>query len=361
MRQWKRLLVLLPLLLITAAFQVIEPVGPPLNPNAAITWPLPVYAVSGQVEIEGSANLPGQTSYFIEFRALNPDLTPLAAAEPWIPATLPSSSPVINGVLGLWDTTIAPDGLYEVRMRISVTGGSETIVRVSPLRIDNANLLPVETPEVGATISAPTGGAPTVTSDTNANVRLGDSVNYPTVGALGRGQSAQILAISSTGSGWYLIQLPDGRRGWISPTVVAVSGDTSGLPRIAPPPVPFTPTPPPPTAAPLPDALIVGVRFDREIIQGQPFQVIVTVRNESSQAIGPVAVACNFTPQNQLFSAPLDGLGPFAQIDIAITAQLDSGGGANTTANCAVDLNNVAAELNEANNYFNLTGFLRAP
>ena len=71
-----------------------------------------------------------------------------------------------------------------------------------------------------------------------ANVRRGDSTAYDLVTTMRPGESAKILGISSTGTGWYRIQLLNGVTGWISPIVVTVSGDTSHLQRAAPPPSP---------------------------------------------------------------------------------------------------------------------------
>jgi hypothetical protein len=106
---------------------------------------------------------------------------------------------------------------------------------------------------------------------------------------------------------------------------------------------------------------VTNVRFDRAIRQGEPFQVIVTVFNASSVPMGPVVIACNFRPQNAFFSLQLPGLGGFTQQDVALTARLDSGGGAPTTADCAIDVNNLIAEVNENNNFFSLTTTLLPP
>jgi len=98
--------------------------------------------------------------------------------------------------------------------------------------------------------SAPPTAVPTVdpnpqvtVSGPNANIRSGDGVNYPIIGALSTGQSAPIVGISNTGSGWYQVRLPNGMLGFMSPTVVTVSGSLANIPRVQPPPPPATPTP----------------------------------------------------------------------------------------------------------------------
>jgi uncharacterized protein YraI len=73
------------------------------------------------------------------------------------------------------------------------------------------------------------------------NIRRGDSTVYPIVGKLDAGESAIIVGLSSRGTGWYRITLSNGVTGWVAPEVVLVTGSTSKLPRINPPPSP-TPT-----------------------------------------------------------------------------------------------------------------------
>ncbi|MBK8023431.1 MAG: SH3 domain-containing protein [Chloroflexi bacterium] len=366
---------LLLLLMLTAGFQGFEPVGPPANPNAVITWPPPIYLLRGTVEIRGTANVQGMIGHYIEFRPLNADFTVRDdASAGWTPATLPINVPVVDNVLGTWDTTVVDDGAYEIRLAVITSTGTLTS-RVSPLRIENnpPPFVQVQPPVVVATQvvfpTQPPAPLPTATPsnpqatpiNVNVNVRSGDSVNYPTVGSLVTGQSADIIGQSSRGTGWWYIRLPNGRLGWVSPDVVAESGSLAGIPFIDPPPPPATATPIPPTTSPLPDGTITNVRFDRSIKQGESFQVIVTVYNNSSISMGQVSVACNFTPQNTFVSTQLGGLGPFTQTDVAITARLDTGGGGNTTANCAIDVNNLIQEINEGNNFFNLTAFLAMP
>jgi uncharacterized protein YgiM (DUF1202 family) len=350
-----------------------------IDPNAQITFPPPVYLLRGEFEVRGTANLEGMVGYFLEYRLLNDDLTP-NEDDVWLPATIPSTEPVVDDVLGVWDTTLNDDGLYELRLTILFEGEDRIQNIVTPLRVENEIPpfltlgAPVPTEEAivittsvapAATTAPVTGGAPTGVANVNGNVRTGDSTSYPVITGLRVGQQVDIVGVSNTGSGWYQIRLPDGRLGFVAPTILTVTGDTSTLPRVAPPPVPASlPTnTPAATAVPsgLPDALITNVRFDRTIKQGEAFQFIVTVRNESDVTLPGVSVACNFTPQNQFFSGNVGDIAPRSQIDAAVTARLDSGGGANTTANCAVDVNNLVAESNETNNFFNLTSALAAP
>ena len=288
-------LTLLLALAFTAYAQVVEPTpGAEVNPNANISWPPPVYVLRGEFTIRGSANVANMTNYFVEFRPLNDDLTPLDETEPWSPAILPTAAAVQDDVLGVWDTTAVEDGLYELRLTINVQGGQPVFFRVAPLRIENEPppFAITPTPILATATPAPTlpppatatPSTPTVTANLNANVRLGDSTQYPVIAALLEGESAPIVGISSFGTGWYVIELPTGRRGWISPTVVTVSGDTRNLPRIDPPPVPT----PVATATPVPTPTpITNANIVIDAVQITPFplncnqtaSINVTIRN----------------------------------------------------------------------------------
>lgn len=249
-----------------------------INPNGNISFPPPVYVLRGQVEVRGSANLANMTGYFIEYRELNADLT---ADEDslWFPAILPRAAAVLDDVLGVWDTTQTTDGLYEIRLTVSISGGAPFLHVVSPLRVENEPppFVVITQPETGGVAVLPTqaagGGGAIVAEPTTApavvevtaaptqdnrprvtpsnfvsiNVRTGDGTNFPAFAALFQNEEAEILGISATGSGWFQIRLPNGQVGWVSPTVVQVLGDISGVPRVQPP-----PPPPPPTATPLP-------------------------------------------------------------------------------------------------------------
>jgi hypothetical protein len=89
--------------------------------------------------------------------------------------------------------------------------------------------------------SSPIG--PYITANVNANVRSGDDIVYEAVGALLAGQTAPVLGLSCTGSGWYYIPL-NGRQGFVSNQIVTLTGSTVGLPCSYPPPRPTSPPPP---------------------------------------------------------------------------------------------------------------------
>ncbi len=107
----------------------------------------------------------------------------------------------------------------------------------------------------------------TITARPSGNVRAGDATVFPIVTSLPTGATARILGISSQGTGWYQIQMDDGRVGWVSPVILTTSGDLSNLPFIQPPPRPTnTPTPRPTVAPPPTSAGMIGpnLRADHE-------------------------------------------------------------------------------------------------
>ena len=230
-----------------------------------------------------------------------------------------------NGVLGTWNTQTTRDGLYEIRLTVNTNTGTQYF-RVSPVRVFNnlegelayfedifgsassggiatptpINFLPTPTQFGNAPVrptlqSTPTpifsnAGEPVVTAQIDGNVRTGDSTAYPPVGALLEGESARVIGISSTGSGWYYIELPNGRRGFIASSIVDFQGNRNGLQQIAP---PATPTPTP-TNTPVPtgNLQITGLELDPNTpVCAETFQVFVNVANTgSSRTNAPASI-----------------------------------------------------------------------
>lgn len=296
-----------------------------MNPEAHISFPPPVYVVRDSVDIRGTVTLEAMRNFFIEFRPLVLDMMMDEEAEEeaeeaqWFPATLPRIEAVEDDVLGTWNTVTLRDGLYELRLTINTGGQMPDYFRVSPIRVENNP--PFEAEEQMAVADEPAeemddepaddpdeepadepadepeaeptpDPRPRVVATVNANVRAGDSTAYRVVGFLLDGESALIKGISSRGSGWYYIELANGRSGFIYPFIVNTEGDLNDLPRINPPPPP-PPTPVPvPTAAPAPpqqqpqsnvDLVIAHIQVHPHGVQcGQTYEIQATVRNVGS-------------------------------------------------------------------------------
>lgn len=308
---------------------------PDINPDAVILWPPPVYVLRGDIEIFGSANLPNMRSYFISFRPLNDDLE--LAGDEWFPAILPRPFRVQNDVLGTWDTTVADDGLYALRLTVNVRGGAPVVHIVSPLRIENdpppfaEDILPTPTitplpapPTETPTPTPPPTDTPDPTprgtvSGSAANVRSGDSTEFPIIATLRQGQVVQLIGVSNRGTGWFQVRLPDGRIGWMAPSVIEASGNLGLLPFVTPPPLPPTPTPIPtatPTPTPFTQANLVAgiVVFDPPTPTcAETFIVGVDVANLGSEqtfAPGIVEVRDTRAADNTVQQTAIGGFPP---------------------------------------------------
>lgn len=240
---------------------------PAPNPFVNISYPPPVYVVRGEFDIRGTANLPLLSNYFIEFRPLEGDLLSANGQAIFFPAILPSTTTVQDDVLGTWDTSLVPDGIYELRLTVNVTGVAPQTALVSPIRVENnpppfAQLaLPTAAVAPATAVPQPTAVPVTPTTDpapigtitpATANVRTGDGQNYPIIGSLARGTSVQLIGLSNRGSNWYQVRIPSGQLGWMAASVLSISGNVATLPLVAPPPPPPTAIPPTLTPTPIP-------------------------------------------------------------------------------------------------------------
>lgn len=107
--------------------------------------------------------------------------------------------------------------------------------------------------------------SPTVTTNTNANVRNGPGQVYNIVGAIPQGGTATVEGKNSDGTWWY-IQFAggEGGRAWIAGSVTVATCIPDTLPSITAPPTPTAPTPTPtstptPTFTPTPTATSGGI------------------------------------------------------------------------------------------------------
>ncbi len=136
-----------------------------------ITSPRDRAAVRGLVPIEGSATHTEFQKYEIHY---GPEPNP---GGQWTPlAGSPFTVPVVQGRLGLWDTTIIPDGIYSLRLRLVRLDGNYDEYFVRGIQVLNTQ--PTDTPTPQAT---PTPAAPTDTPAPTATVVIGvPTVSSPT-------------------------------------------------------------------------------------------------------------------------------------------------------------------------------------
>lgn len=301
-------IILVLVLMMTALAQAQDTPAGDINPDANISWPPPVYVLRGDVPIMGTANISNMTNYFLEYRLLEDDLSPQDDDAPWFPAILPVAQRVLEGELGVWDTELASDGVYELRLTVNTSDGNPVHHVVSPLRIENepppfvivdavpttAPAAATPQPAVPTVRSRPTLAAtptaidttPRVTARVNANVRRGDSTLHDVVGTLNQGETAAVIGRSSTGSGWYFIEMNNGLRGFIAPSTVIAAGDLRDTPFINPPPPPVTPTfTPSPTPITTANLVITAITTDPAAPRcNQTYTIFVTIQNVGTGA-----------------------------------------------------------------------------
>lgn len=116
-----------------------------------ITSPRDRAAVRGLVPIEGSATHPQFQKYEIHY---GPEPNP---GDQWTPVQgSPFTVPVVQGRLGLWDTTIIPDGLYSLRLRVVRLDGNYEEYFVRSIQVSNTRPTETPTPRATPTLAAPT-------------------------------------------------------------------------------------------------------------------------------------------------------------------------------------------------------------
>ncbi len=145
-------------------------------------------ALQGQVTITGTSDVAGFVSAEVSFAYANDptDTWFLIAA---------SSRPVRDGTLAIWDTTTITDGLYTLRLRVTLADGSYVDVTVPDLRVrnytpvetDTPTLVPLQaTPISEVTITATPFPTPTALPPNPAALsqsRIYASLGYGVVGA----------------------------------------------------------------------------------------------------------------------------------------------------------------------------------
>ena len=151
-----------------------NPIPIPINTSVpasiVILSPLPNNIISGNTQILGSAIHPSFLQYRVEF---GPDPNPNNL---WFPITGVVQTPILNGILGVWNTTTAaaPDGNYQIRLRVFLRDGSEQSTVINNVRIQNGQPTPIPTntptiplPIAGFTQDITSGNAPLVVKFTD--------------------------------------------------------------------------------------------------------------------------------------------------------------------------------------------------
>ncbi|RMG70527.1 MAG: SH3 domain-containing protein [Chloroflexi bacterium] len=203
--------------------------------------------------------------------------------------------------------------------------------------------------------------------DRQQNVRRGPGTEFvPILGTFAPGDQAEILSLNLTGD-WFKVRFGDGE-GWVYAPYVTVQGSTSNLPREVGPPTPI-PQPtaiptavPPPAATNTPQPSLNLVLVDPFIDPpqpncGQPFQVGMTIRNDSNQRIstGLSRIQDVHIASGTVTASSGDGLIP-VDLDpggthrVAVTFTIDVYVNETHRIEFIVDVNNNITETNENDN-----------
>ena len=157
----------------------------------AIFSPTDGAVVSGAVEIVGSVTHPNFDRYSLYYA---PGPAPTAQST-WTPIVLDVREPVVNGVLGTWDTTaltedgqrVVPDGVYTltlVRWRQGSTTPDQIFIRNitvhnEELATPTPTLTPLPTPVPATPTSVPVEQPPTATPRPSPTPRPGETPTTP--------------------------------------------------------------------------------------------------------------------------------------------------------------------------------------
>jgi hypothetical protein len=124
---------------------------------AVISNPASNAVLRGTVEIIGSADYPSFQFYILEF---SPE--PITGDQ-WQIIGQIRETPVANGVLETWNTTLVPDGSYTIRLRVVRLDGNYSEAFAQQVVVANAQPVPTDTPVAEEELPPPSDLPPTTT------------------------------------------------------------------------------------------------------------------------------------------------------------------------------------------------------
>ena len=132
-----RKIIVLLLVLLISGFAVAQE-----SDLVQINWQVENERIGGIFPIRGTANPAEMRGFFLEVASYDP----VSSVEPvWQPITIASPTPVVEGMLGQWDTTVFADGVYQLRLRVILNSGEAIFDVVAPITIDNSGAPPPDT------------------------------------------------------------------------------------------------------------------------------------------------------------------------------------------------------------------------
>lgn len=212
-----------------------------------------------------------QSGMIMDYARQNDLLTLPIVAELAMDGNQPESAPPINSEdeenQGNQQLVLLPTSSVAIEEKTSTQtslGNAEPTASSSEQPVLSATVAPQMSES--ASEAAPVTATPVPTATPNQqpfakalsgiNVRGGPGVNYQIVGALGAGESVELLGKNSAGD-WWEISLPSGQQGWIYSPLVETSGNVDAvavavnIPTPPPTPIPAPTNPPAPTEPPV--------------------------------------------------------------------------------------------------------------
>lgn len=181
----------LTLLLLTACWLVTT--AGAQESDLVLNWEPTAHTVSAAVELSGTANIPDQQFFFVEAA---PFVTSADAKVQWRPVTLPQSTPVVDGALGIWDTALFPDGFYQLRLHAVNSSRESFYYFVMPIAIDNPVFI------------APAADAGSVKEGMIPSPPVDNRLPIPVGGHVLHFEEAAQSAMKSAGMTWVKWQIP---------------------------------------------------------------------------------------------------------------------------------------------------------
>jgi len=113
-----------------------------LNPQATITSPIPGAILAGEIEVSGTANVDNFAFYVVEISTLGDNWLTVLTSQPDADGKI---LPVVNGVLGQWNTALQAPGDYALRLVVYNSSGDFSPPCTIPITI-TAPITPSPTP-----------------------------------------------------------------------------------------------------------------------------------------------------------------------------------------------------------------------
>jgi hypothetical protein len=219
----------------------------PFPYDVRISYPVSGSQIAGYVTIVGSASHPRFVQYALEW---GPDPNP---GNLWYPFLTPPqrTNIVLNSGLGAWNTTLIPDGMYQIRVHVWLNDGTDVDYRVTGIRVSNTTptampsltptVRPNQIPTLNPIPSQQLTAGQTVVVPVTANDPDGDAVNLfvsssaPAVaGATVSGTREITLSGLTAGQSTVVVTANDNRGGTVSTAFVVTVQGQNRAPSLSP-------------------------------------------------------------------------------------------------------------------------------